>query len=190
MLPVTRYFNDFPGSTQLNRTGYAPRLGESQRFGAILERWAADHLTGLGYHCQLMPDWNHQFDILIDGFLPCEVKAARPTTQRRYNGRAPRQRWQFCTQSKLRKQDYIFILVAIDSDGVLHPFVIPSAFIGTRQFISITSHPESYSGWVAEHLSAWQWVETVYHWRQKYQANEAGQMPLPLFDSVYAEVAQ
>jgi hypothetical protein len=160
-------------------TSYDSRLSQHQQFGATLEKWAANELASLGYHCQLMPDWNHQYDLLIDHFLPVEIKAAKPTAQ--WTGKCWRQRWQFCTQSKLRRQDYVFILIAI-ADGALYPYIIPSSFVGNRMSLNITSHPERYRGWMAEHLNAWRWIETVYHWRQKYESVHAGQ--LSLFEGV------
>lgn len=79
--------------------------------------------------------------------LKVEVKTARRGT---YQGR-----WQFL----LRKHDQhgvtdishsdIVILLAIDDNNRIYPYVIPSKFMEQRTKVALTSHPEKYSGRIA-----------------------------------------
>jgi hypothetical protein len=152
-------------------------LSRSQKLGLMGEKFIASELTDRGYTANLVSDFNASFDILVNDSLPIEVKVAKRTSRDR-----GRERYQFKLTSKLHRQDYIFCLVAIDDNGELFTFVIPSAFIGDRQTISLTSHPaNSYKGQWAKFLNAWDWLPVVSTWRTKYQQSIYGQMSI--FDS-------
>lgn len=159
-------------------------LSRSQRFGLTIERWVTSELIDRGHSAVLVSDFNASYDILVGGHLPVEVKAAVATRQ--WTGRQWRDRWQFCLSGGLdyHKQDFLYVLVAVDTAGAIYPYVVPSGFIGGRQHISLTSHPEKYRGWLRSHLSAWQYVDTVSAWR--YRFNQNGPQ-LSLFDWTVAQ---
>lgn len=165
------------------------RLSNTQRFGSIVEAWAADELTKRGWHVRMMPNFFESFDLLIDGFLPCEVKASKPYSQHAH-GNIFRQRWQFDLRRGLgrginaRTQDFLYVLVAVDDNGELFPYIVPSAWTVDRSKTpSVTSHPKNFRGWLAEGLENWSNVHKVYGWRRKFLDCQPA-----LFD--LAEVAQ
>ncbi len=147
-------------------------MSQSQKFGLFGEKFAISELNERGLDARLLTHFNARYDVICANGLPIEVKVALMTS--RSNNRI---RWQFKTVAKL-DVDYIFILIAIDENGELFTFIIPSSFIGTRQSVSITSHPKAYSGMWAGFLNAWQWINEVMAWRAKYQAIKNGQLSL------------
>ena len=156
-------------------------LSRSQKFGLMAEKFICTELIERGHTANLVSDFNAPFDILVNDFLPVEVKAAK-VTYRKVRHNYYRRRYQFKLTSKLQRQDYLFCLVAVDDNGELFTFVIPSAFIGDRQTISLTSHPNSYKGQWSKYLNAWNWIDQVTSWRIKYQQSLYGQ--LSIFDDL------
>lgn len=160
------------------------RLSDTQRFGTLIENWACDQLAKRGWHVRLMPDFFESFDILLDGFLPVEVKGAKPYEQ--WTGKRFRTRWQWDLKRGLNPatQDFLYILVSVDQAGELFPFLVPSAWtVGRGKTPALTSHPTRYGGWLADGLNAWSHVAMVYSWRQKFLCEQP-----TLFD--FAEVVQ
>lgn len=156
------------------------------KFGSVVESWVANELKRHGWACRLMPDWFASFDLLIDEFLPVEVKAAQAHRQHAYGG-IYRDRWQFNLSRGLNpgREDFLYILVAMDANGELWPYVIPSAWtVGRTHMPALTSHPRRYRGWMRAGLNAWDLIGQVCEWRRRYMATEAGQLMLPLLSEV------
>ena len=153
-----------------------------QRFGYRMEKYVASELTRRGHYVKVIPNFYAKYDLLIDGQLPVEVKASLPYSQSNGVG-AIRDRWQFNLAGGLdaNKTDFLYILVAIDRNGEIFTYLVPSAWtVGRSRTPAITSHPGKYKGWLSQGLQQWQHVDMVSCWRQQYTSSGL-QMTLPIF---------
>jgi len=173
---------NFIPSIEQFQTGAGHCLSRSQKFGLMIENWVAGELESQGHATTLLNDFNARYDILCNGRLPIEVKAAKPYPQ--FTGRSWRDRWQFRLTGGLdyRKQDFVYVLVCVDSAGVIYPYVIPSAHVGARATICLTSHPKKYGGWLRQYLNAWHFIGVVENWRRRLAGDQAGPVQVSIFD--------
>jgi len=153
---------------------------QDQIFGHAGERWAFDQLVDRGYHPRFDPDFYAPGrDIVVDG-LPVEVKIARPT-QQPVRGKF-RKRWQwFIHPTTHQIGEYALILIAEDSTGKRHAYIVPGSAVGTRTQIQLTSHPDKYRGWIAKFKNRW---DTIEYLAREVYANQG-----PLFDEWGGRVA-
>jgi len=169
----------------LGQGGYS----EAQQFGATGERIALNELQRRGYNVSPISDWSAEADLCIFGSVPVlvEVKVAhcREFWNKNNGGRwRRRKRWSWEVNRIPRNIDMIVMLIAIDQDGVSHPFVLPSWAIAGRGWpsvIHLASDPLAYvtrgRGWLAEYYQQWSTVEQVIATRAKFQS-QAGQLTL------------
>jgi len=120
-----------------------------QLFGADVETWVRDQLRDQGYNVELETDWQAPYDLDMAG-MPVEVKAAkRRQRQVRPGYYSDEYRWNV---GNLEDGDYLLALVAEDDKGQRYLFLALSWAAYGRQGISITSHPDKYSGRLAGYL--------------------------------------
>lgn len=102
----------------------------------------------------------YEYDLLINGNIRAEVKAAIPTGA---SGNRS-QRWQFSfgRHNKLNDEELVF-LVCYDNDlAIQGVFVIPGCDVGPRlKKIDITSSLDKYHGKWAKYLGKWNVVEDI-----------------------------
>lgn len=144
-----------------------------QRYGTTGEEWALTEFETRGHEARLISNYYDQFDLLVDGQLPVEVKLSRPYLRKVRPGYyAPT--WCFDTARIAPEQDYLILLICEDQFSQYYPYLVPSFFIGGRQTIGITSHPRKYKGRWADSLNRWSVVEWLINIRQHYSQ----QLPL------------
>jgi len=149
------------------------RQSAAQRYGNIGEDWALAEFQARGHEARLISNYFDQFDILIDGVLPVEVKLSRSYLRKVRPGYyAPT--WCFDTARIAKGQDYLLLLICEDQYKQFWPYLVPSFFVGDRQTIGITSHPRKYKGYWADSLSRWSVIEWLINIRQHYNQ----QLPL------------
>lgn len=136
-------------------------MTELQRFGYSAEQAFQAAAAERGYQVDpFSSNFQAGYDLLADGLLPIEVKAARPKLYRNGKGNLSC-RWQFniaSLGSNPGHQDYILVLACyVPSDRAFDYFLIPSGFLAGRGvWLSITSLPAVYRGWMAGCYQHWQ----------------------------------
>lgn len=136
-------------------------MTELQSFGYDAEQAFERAAVSRGY--QVHPysvNFQSQFDLLGDGLLPIEVKGARPKLYRNGKGQLS-WRWQFniaSLGSNPGREDFILVLACwVPSRQDFEYFLIPSAFLAGRGvWLSITSLPAVYRGWMSRCYQDWQ----------------------------------
>jgi hypothetical protein len=149
-------------------TTLIPRWGFSakQRIGLLGECLAVEKLTQAGYNCRLTRRWIDDFDILINGFLRCEVKLARHTLRKVRKGYY-RPTWEFDLwrvkrdRLTLTPEIPLFILICEDDDENRYFFVCPNWLFMGRYRVNITSYPLRYGGYLADCLENWDNVAQI-----------------------------
>lgn len=143
------------------------RMSATQAYGHKGELWALDEFEYRGYEARLISRWTDQYDLLLNGVLPVEVKLSRSylrTVRPGYKVAT----WSFDVARTPQDQDFLLLLICEDQFGQYWPYLIPSAFIQGRQTIGITSHPRQYKGFWASTLNRWATVDWLIHLRQQY----------------------
>lgn len=155
-----------------------------QRFGLSAELWITELFRGVGFEVTLPPYFCQPgYDMLLDGFLPVHVKAARMKTRFVSKG-VYGSRYQFNATNLFRYYDSrpaLVLLVAQSQTVGYVPFFIPlDAFRGRSLVVSITSDPVTYSGWLSAYRWAWATLNSTL-------ASSAAQhmVKLPFFSEVY-----
>ena len=150
--------------TVLNRLN-SENPTERQRFGADVEVWVRDELRGKGFDAELIADWEAPYDLKI-GDLPVEVKGARLRQRKVRSGYyGPEYRW---FVDNLKDEDYLLALVTEDPDGSRRLFLAPSWAAFGRATITITSHPDKYTGRLSQYLENFEIVNEIAERRDQY----------------------
>lgn len=151
-------------------------MTKRQKFGLRGELWAKDQLEALGYDVRLISDFFNCYDLIIDDFLPVEVKISRQ--RRRYiRPGYHRPNYSFDVSRIPQDQDSVVILICQDETQALWPYIMPSWFVVDKTRVNITSHPTVFSGRYAGYCHLWCVVDEV-----KLLRARLGQMlQLPLF---------
>lgn len=142
-------------------------MTELQRFGYEAENAFQAAAAAAGYSIQpYSSNFQSEFDFMIDGILPVEVKAARPCLHRSRRGGGLRWRWQFNLSSlgsDPGRRDFILVLACwVPSQQAFEFFILPSAYLLDRPFMcQITSSPADYRGWLARFLGCWQSLDLL-----------------------------
>ena len=136
-------------------------MSTKQKIGFSGELWAYEALTKLGYTVTIPPDFSEEcHDLTIDDRLCCEVKRANQKTRKRQLktkvSEYPRWQWDV---SAVTGKDCVLILIAVDDQGIHHPFIMPAWVMADRSNFEINSHPHDYRGFIASFLGAWEVVE-------------------------------
>jgi len=138
-----------------------------QRYGNVGEQWALAEFKARGHEARLISNYFADYDILIDGGLPVEVKLSRTYLRKIRPGYyAPT--WCFDTARIKPDHDYLVMLICQDNFNQFYPYLIPSFFVQGRQTIAITSHPKQYRGRWADSLNRWSVIEWLINIRQHY----------------------
>lgn len=141
-------------------------MTEFMVFGASAERAFERLGCSLGY--EVYPyslGFCGEFDLMIGGLLPVEVKAARPKLYWNGKKRCASWRWQFNITSlganPGRDKDFLLVLACwVPAQEDFEFFLIPSAYLlGRPTWLQITSFPANYRGWMARFRSDWQAVD-------------------------------
>lgn len=142
------------------------RQSWKQRYGNIGEQWAMDEFKSRGYEARLVSDYFADYDILLNGLLPVEVKLSRTYLRKVKPGYyAPT--WCFDTARIAPHQDYLLLLICEDQFRQFHPFLIASHLVQGRQTIAITSHPRKYKGFWCTTLNRWSVIDWLICTRQR-----------------------
>lgn len=135
-------------------------LSKSQRYGLKAEEWVFDQLTQRGYSPTVPPDFlKSACDMKVDG-LCIEVKAAQRTRRYRTLADGTKKaywRWQWQIH-ETHKGEFCLILIA-DTAKKRVCFLLPGSQVGDRTHLQITSHPDQYSGWMAEYREKWEMID-------------------------------
>lgn len=116
--------------------------------GSAGEMMVARALEAQGYRVSIPHERGDLTAILTDGqILSIEVKTARKGKDGKYRFTLIKY-WQGRTCTDHRNTDLV-ILVCILKTGDAVPFVIPTATIGNRRALAISSYPTDYTGWLA-----------------------------------------
>jgi hypothetical protein len=131
-------------------TRSAPDSEHNRSLAHLVERDVAAHIWQMGYSARWMPH-NSRFDLLVDGCLRIEVKAATWTPPGRY-------------QAQLH--NLADVIVFCCANGRYHYFVIPVNEVGARSHLAVWSYaPEDYAGQWRPYLENWallgQHIETA-----------------------------
>ena len=154
----------------------SPYFGKSQKIGYHGELWAIWQLEQLGYQARLLSNFcSAGVDALINGVLPCEIKFSHRTAKKRRQCIYPRWQWNV---AKVDTKDRVLILIAQDTKGKKHPFVMPGAVMATRSKFEINSHPNRYGGLIKPFLGCWETVDFLLEKRYK----NSGQLQLPQWE--------
>lgn len=135
-------------------------FSRDQKLGYQGELWAIAQLKKRGFDPQIPDDFfSNGLDILVDG-LPIEVKYAKRTYRKfpANDGQViyrPRWQWHIHPTSYAPGRDFVAILIAEDDSGKRHVFIVPSLALDGRSHVQITSHPDKYTGWMAEYKDQW-----------------------------------
>lgn len=142
------------------------RQSWKQRYGAKGELWALSEFQARGHEARLMTDWTDQYDILVNGLLPVEVKLSRSYLRKVRPGYyAPT--WCFDTARIAKEQDYLLLLICEDQFSQFWPYLVASHLVQGRQTIAITSHPRLYRGQWASTLNRWSVIDWLIFTRQR-----------------------
>lgn len=154
------------------------RLSKTQRFGLYGEIWVANKLEALGYNVKHLSDFFDDYDLLVDGQLPVEIKISHRMTRTVRPGYVRPTYWFDLTNLSRNIGDFLVVLICKDPWDGLYPFVCPSwAFMG-RVTVSITSHPYKYRGMYAEYLDAWEMIDQLIGVRRRLCQS----LQFPLFE--------
>jgi len=128
----------------------------NQLFGAEIESYAADQIRNRGLTPKFTENWIDRYDMLVSdsksATVIVEVKGANPKHQK--SGKYYRTRWQWDNSRGTSEQD-IVLLVAV-TDNQFYVYIVPKKKLMDKPGnVSITSHPEKYTGWLAEYRDAW-----------------------------------
>lgn len=150
-------------------------LSKSQKFGLKVEQWVIEQLVQRGYSPSIPADFFKEgCDAHVNG-LCIEIKAAK-RTKRKYvlaSGEVKYYwRWQWSVH-KTHRGEFALILVA-DTSKKRVVFIVPGSQVGDRTHLQITSHPEKYTGWLAQYRDKWSVID--------YLAAEVYQGNGPLFE--------
>jgi hypothetical protein len=149
------------------------RQSAKQRYGSIGENWALCEFQARGYEAKLISNWYDQFDILVNGLLPVEVKIGRSYLRKVKPGYyAPT--WCFDTARIAPQQDYLLLLICQDQFNQFWPYLVSAHLIQGRQSIGITSHPRNYKGFWSTTLNRW----SVIDWLIGIRERMGQQLPL------------
>lgn len=126
------------------------KTATNQKLGALGEIYAKWWFVSEGWeaHHSVIPKQGDITIISKKKKLPIkvEVKTAK---------RDERGMYQFCLRkdgkTDISHSDHV-LLMAIDNEGVLYRYLIPSRALGDRKKCTITSHPENYSGFLSKWL--------------------------------------
>lgn len=143
------------------------RLSKQQRFGLEGELWAADQIESLGYNVKHLSDFFDDYDLLIDGQLPVEVKTARRRSRTVRPGYYRPTYWFDTSNLSQHIGDFLIVLICKDPFDASYPFVCPSWMFMGRMTVSITSHPYHYRGMYAEYLDAWEMIDQLVSIRRR-----------------------
>lgn len=124
-------------------------VGEHSRvsLGAWGENVARNLLVRSGYAVQPSP-YGYPGDLLVKHRLTGELIILEVKTARRCSDGKYRFTLWKDGHTDHRKADAVILLPVLESGRVV-PFVIPVSFLAVYSQVSITSHPESYSGKLA-----------------------------------------
>lgn len=153
------------------------RMSKTQKFGLQGELWVKEELEARGYGVQLISNWFDDYDLIVNGCLPVEVKTARSYIRKPSPTRAVLS-YQFETARLPQIGDFLVVLVVNDQHGRMWPYVTPSWRYFQRSSVAITSHPTQYSGMWAKYLDRWSVVDRLIFARQYY----GQKLQLPLFN--------
>lgn len=158
-------------------------MTELQSFGYQAEQAFEAAALGLGYQCHpFSTNFQSEYDFLIDGILPVEVKAARPKIHYGAGRRWSALRWQFnliSLGSNPGQRDFILALACwlpVQQDFTF--FLVPSAFLlGRPMWLQVTSHPAAYRGWISRFYGEWSALDFL-------SARLQGEVNLSLWEGV------
>lgn len=136
------------------------RMSRNQRFGLYGEMWVADKLEWLGYNVKHLSDFFDDYDLLVDGQLPVEVKISRRRARTVRPGYTRPTYWFDLSNLSRNIGDFLVVLICKDLGG-LYSFACPSWMFMGRVTVSITSHPCRYRGMYADCLDNWQMVDQL-----------------------------
>lgn len=142
------------------------RMSWQQRYGLGGEEWAAFELQARGYEVKVISDWNDQYDLLVNGILPVEVKRSR-AYMRHIRPGYHKPTWAFDVARIPQDQDFLLLLIAEDQHGQFWPHLVPSFHAFGRSSIAITSHPRVYKGYWSEYLNRWSVIDWLINIRQQ-----------------------
>jgi hypothetical protein len=140
----------------------------SVHIGLNGEAWVMEQLRKRGY-APTIPKYHAPYDLVVDN-VPIEVKTARPT-KRVKDGRTYT-RWQWHihpTTYDAIQGDWVLILIAQDSTGHRHPYIVPGGIAEPRNQLQITRHPDEFTGWLSAWLNKWDVID--YLSQQIYEKN-------------------
>lgn len=143
------------------------RMSWKQRYGFGGEEWAAFELQSRGYEVKVISNWSDQFDLVVNGILPVEVKRSR-AYMRQVRPGYYKPTWCFDVARMPQDQDFLLILICEDQFGQFWPHLVPSFHAFARHTIAITSHPRQYKGLWSQHLNRWSVIDWLINIRQQY----------------------
>lgn len=149
------------------------RQSKRQQYGNIGEQWALAEFKARGHEARLISNYYAEYDIIVDGVLPVEIKLSRSYLRKVKPGYY-HPTWCFDTARIVKDQDYLLMLICEDQFRQFHPYFVPSFFVAGRQTIGITSHPKQYRGRWADSLNRWSVIDWLINIRQHYNQ----QLPL------------
>lgn len=154
----------------------SPYFASKQITGYQGELWATYQLEQLGYNVRLLSDFcSVGVDALINSVLPCEIKFSHRKAKKKGPHIYPRWQWDV---SKVDTKDRLLILIAQDTSGQNHPYIMPGAIMASRSKFEINSHPNRYNGLIKPFLGCWETVDFLLEKRYK----NSGQLQLPLWE--------
>jgi len=142
------------------------RMSWKQRYGFGGEEWASVELRARGYEVKVISDWCDQYDLIINGVLPVEVKRSR-SYMRHIRPGYYRPTWCFDVARIPQDQDFLLLLIAEDDYGQFWPHLVPSFHAFGRHSIAITSHPRIYKGHWSAALKRWSVIDWLINIRER-----------------------
>ena len=143
------------------------RMSWKQHYGLRGEEWAASELGSRGYEVKVISDWSDQYDLVVNGVLPVEVKISR-FCMRQVRPGYRRATWFFDVARIPQDQDFLLLLIAEDQFGQFWPHLVPSFHVFGRSTIAITSHPRQYKGFWSAALNRWSVIDWLINIRQQF----------------------
>lgn len=116
--------------------------------------WTLTQLEMRGYSV----DYSHSknLTLCIENSLDCQVlTSSRGSCTRESGGKEkvyPSWRWKV---ERITSKIGVVSLIAIDDLKLHHAYLIPSYVLAKKQYVHITSHPQTYSGIYSKYYGAW-----------------------------------
>lgn len=140
-------------------------LSKTQSYALLHENRIADLLRSRNYTVHQPASFFADYDLIINGSLPIEIKASRPG--KHYCKKYLRYRYIFDLRKIGNTNQNAILWLVCDAGHQYHDFIIPYAYLLNRRQITISGNVSRYSGFFAQFLNAYQNLDHTYYYLAK-----------------------